>query len=334
MSTTRIVPTTLIVSLAVLGAAACSAGRTTTQPVRPVSPTTTEPSPPAPTTSTAATTEAPSPPTTVTTTPPPAPARPTAPVDALVPTAPTGARLHLRCAGSGPSTVLLIAGFGNGADTWSAVAPTVSEQARVCSYDRFGTGTSDAPPADQTFATEASDLHDLLATSGEIGPYVVVGHSFGGAEAVEFTSRYADEVDGLLLLDASPTDWPSAVCAVPDDGSQGAAVYRATCAALSSPSQNPERLDVATAFPQVGAISTLGAVPLVVETRADLTQPGLAAAIDEQLADVWRAGQDHWAALSSSSRVVRVAQTSHNIQVDQPQAVIDQVVSLLPQPGA
>jgi pimeloyl-ACP methyl ester carboxylesterase len=229
---------------------------------------------------------------------------------------------------------VLIPGFGTGADIWNAVAPALSGQTRVCSYDRFGTGTSDAPPADQTFASEAADLHDLLRISGETGPYVVVGHSFGGAEAVELTSRYADEVEGLLLLDASPTDWPAAVCAVPDDGSQGAAVYRATCTALSSPSQNPERLDVATAFSQVGAISTLGAVPLVVETRADLTQPGLAPAIDEQLADVWRAGQDHWASLSSASRMVRVAQTSHNIQVDQPQAVIDQVVTLLPPPAA
>ena len=52
---------------------------------------------------------------------------------------------------------------------------------------------------------------------------MVVGHSFGGAEAVTFASLFADEVTGLVLLDASPTSWPTEVCAVPDDGSDMAA---------------------------------------------------------------------------------------------------------------
>ena len=84
-------------------------------------------------------------------------------------------------------------------------------------------------PATQTFATQAADLHTLLQSAGEPGPYVIVGHSFGGAEAVTFASMFPTEVRGLLLVDASPPAWNTAICAVPDDGSDAAGVFQALC---------------------------------------------------------------------------------------------------------
>ena len=255
--------------------------------------------------------------------------RPRATVDRLVPVGAGGPRLHLRCTGTGSSTVVLVAGFGDAGDGWGAVTPAISGRARVCSYTRFGLGTSDAPPRDQTFETEATDLHELLRVAGEPGPYVVVGHSFGGAEAVTFTARYRDEVEGLLLLDASPPGWPAAVCAVPDDGSDTAAGFRQTCATLSGAGANPERLDAMRAFAQTAAIRSLGDVPMVVATRADLSHPGLAPAADANLAHVWRAGQAHWASLSPSARLVTVADSGHYLQIDQPAAVIDAIRSLV-----
>ncbi len=95
-------------------------------------------------------------------------------------------RMHIRCIGSGAMTVLLIAGWDDGGDKWGDIEPAISEHAHVCSYARFGTGTSDAPSSTQTFETQAADLHALLHKAGEPGPYVVLGHSFGGAEAVTF----------------------------------------------------------------------------------------------------------------------------------------------------
>src|SRR5262249_50783552 len=159
-----------------------------------------------------------------------------------VPVTPGGPQLHISCAGAGPATVVLIAGFGDGGDGWDSIEPTLAEHTRVCTYSRFGTGSSDPPTAVQTFATEADDLHALLHSAGEPGPYSVVGPSFGGAEAVTFTQRYPGEVNGLLLLDASPPDWPAAVCAVSDDGSDAAAGFRQTCAMVSEPDGNPEQL--------------------------------------------------------------------------------------------
>ena len=165
--TTRLIPLVSLVSLLALGAVACADDRSdpTADGRTSVVDSTVPSAAPVKSTTLAA-------PTTTTTVA--APVRPTGTVDTLLPIGEGGARLHLPCAGSGAATVVLIAGFGNGGDTWGAVAPELSADSRVCSYDRFGTGTSDAPPADQTFTSEADDLHQLPQTAGEVGPYVVV----------------------------------------------------------------------------------------------------------------------------------------------------------------
>lgn len=257
------------------------------------------------------------------------PARPTQRVDRLAPVGPDGERMQLTCTGDGDRTVLLLAGFGDAGESWSIVAPALSEHARVCIPVRFGLGASDGPPSTQTFTTEAADLHRLLAAAGEPGPYVVVGHSFGGAEAVAFAAAHADEVAGVVLVDASPVTWPAVSCAVPDDGSEAAASFRQSCSMISDPARNPERLDAPAAFDDVAEVASLGDLPLVVLTRASVDYPGLAPAVAAPLADAWRDGQARWASLSSASTVVPVGDTGHVIQFDQPDAVTDQVLALL-----
>jgi pimeloyl-ACP methyl ester carboxylesterase len=225
--------------------------------------------------------------------------------------------------------VVLIAGFGGGLDSWAAIAPTMSQTTRVCSYERFGDGTSDAPPAPQTFATEADDLHTLLQSTGEPGPYLIIGHSFGGPEAVTFASVFAADVRGLILIDASPTEWNTAICAVPDDGSDTAHVFIDLCAQQSSPANNSEHLDAPTAFAEVAAINSLGPVPMIVVTADHHSYPGLAPTEEARLDDVWRAGQAHWASLTTTAQLISVDNTSHNIQLDRPEIVLDKIKELL-----
>ncbi len=230
-------------------------------------------------------------------------------------------QMHIRCIGSGAQTVVLIAGWDDGGDKWGAIEPAISERARVCSYSKFGTGTSDAPSSTQTFDTEAADLHALLDEAGEPGPYVALGHSFGGAVAVTFASKYADEVSGLVLLDASPTSWPATVCSV--------AAYEGGCAVMHDPTLSPERLDVFRAFEEVATITSLGDLPMTVITAAHRTDPALAQSELARLDAVWAEGVGRWAGLSSSSSVVSVENTGHNIELDQPQVVIQELLDLL-----
>lgn len=253
--------------------------------------------------------------------------RPTEPVDQLVPVG--GAKMHATCTGHGDVTVLLLSGFTDPGDSWTKVVPAVSPKARVCSYSRFGLGTSDAPPTPQTFASQAKDLRAALDAMHEPGPFVVVGHSFGGAEAVTFTAQNQADVRGLLLVDASPPAWHDASCAVPDDGTAKAQEFKLSCTMAHAPANNPERLDGPAAFAGVASIQSLGNVPMIVSTRARASYPGLAAAQEERLRQVWDAGQQHWMSLSTSSRLVPVENTGHVIQMDRPDVVIDAIDHLL-----
>ncbi len=184
-----------ILAAAVVSSSACGSSTSTAPTAPPNAPTTaaTSPESTTPAASSTATTDTDPPTTTVTTV-----ARPTATIDQLV--GAEGARVHVRCVGHGDTTVVLIASFGGDNTGWVKVEPALAVRARVCSYERPGTGTSDPATSTATFTTQATELHALLLTIGEPGPYVVVGHSFGGAEAVTFASRFADEVTGVAHI--------------------------------------------------------------------------------------------------------------------------------------
>ena len=245
--------------------------------------------------------------------------RPTEPVDELVAVA--DGRLHLRCSGGGDSTVLLLAGWDHASPDWAGIEPSIAQHARVCSYDRFGTGTSDAAATPQTFETQVADLHELLEAAGEPGPYVVVGHSFGGAEAVTFAATHPDEVAAVMLVDASPTTWPSTVCSIP--------AYASGCALMRNPAQG-ERLDVFPAFEAVAGIRSLGDLPLTVLTATERTTDGLTPEERTELHARWNEGTEHWTTLSTRSRLVAVEDSGHAIQIDQPGVVLAELVELLP----
>ncbi len=135
--------------------------------------------------------------------------RPAAIVDTIVAT-PNG-RLDLHCQGEGDTTVVLIAGFNDDGSNWGSVTPALAESTRVCWYSRFGTGDSDPPSTPQTFSSQARDLHALLRAASEPGPYVVVGHSYGGAVGRHASRRCSPSRSaGVVLIDASPPGWNQA----------------------------------------------------------------------------------------------------------------------------
>lgn len=117
-----------------------------------------------------------------------------------------GVSLNLNCVGSGPPTVILDSGLGVPAAGWDLVMPDVARFARVCSYDRAGYGWSSAGPMPRTSEQIAKELHALLAASGEKGPYVLAGHSFGGYNLRVYTGKYPADVAGLVLVDTSHED--------------------------------------------------------------------------------------------------------------------------------
>ncbi len=117
-----------------------------------------------------------------------------------------GYSLHIYCTGSGSPTVILDAGGGNSSFDWDQVQPGIAKFTRVCSFDRAGNGWSDESPNPRTSKYMVEELHTLLKNSETPGPYILVGHSLGGANARLYASQYPDEVAGIVLVDASHED--------------------------------------------------------------------------------------------------------------------------------
>ncbi len=117
-----------------------------------------------------------------------------------------GHRLHVVVSGVGQRgpVVILESGIGGATSaSWGWVEPAVAVFAPVVAYDRAGLGWSDPGPLPRDTRRLATELHAALASAGLSGPYVYVGHSYGGLIARMFTHLYPAEVAGLVLVESS-----------------------------------------------------------------------------------------------------------------------------------
>jgi pimeloyl-ACP methyl ester carboxylesterase len=111
-----------------------------------------------------------------------------------------GLRIHVAESGKG-RTVVFESGMGEDANTWNDVRSAVAEFSHTFAYDRPGLGQSDATSQPRTVVQMAADLHAVLKAADLRPPYVLVGHSLGGAIVQVFAHRYPNDVAGLVLVD-------------------------------------------------------------------------------------------------------------------------------------
>ncbi len=114
-----------------------------------------------------------------------------------------GHRLHIHCTGKGSPTVVVENGLGDFSFDWILVQDRVSKFSRICTYDRAGYAWSDPGPKPRTFAQINLELRDGLSKLGERGPYLLVGHSYGGPLVRNFALTYPHDTAGMVLVDAS-----------------------------------------------------------------------------------------------------------------------------------
>jgi len=114
-----------------------------------------------------------------------------------------GHRLHVDCTGSGAPTVVVENGLGDFSFDWVLVQSRVAKFTRICTYDRAGYAWSDTGPKPRSFAQINLELHDALRKLGEHGPFIMVGHSYGGPVARNFAALYRADVAGMVQVDAA-----------------------------------------------------------------------------------------------------------------------------------
>ena len=239
-----------------------------------------------------------------------------------------GHSLHLDCRGHGSPTVVLFNGLGEISASWTRISSLVAEDTRVCAFDRAGQGWSTDADHPQDGIEAAQDLHTLLSAAGETGPYVLTGHSTGGAYAMTYASQYPADVAGLVLLDSSS---PEQLAKIPAYAGQyavmrrglailptlarlgighavpashlpspaGAQVTALTATARSARNSRDEISVVLDVFAQAQALTTLDGRPLAVVTASD------------SLEDTGWAGAQNDLAELSTNHVHRTVESTH-----------------------
>lgn len=260
-----------------------------------------------------------------------------------------GRKMYLACRGTGSPIVVLVSGQRGSAEEWSitasaapAVFPEVAGFTRVCTYDRPGTPVGEAPsrsdPASQptTAADSVADLHVLLTASGEVGPLVLVGQSYGGLVVRLYASLYPDQVLGLVLVDAlteglrdaeTPEQWAIQRRLIEGEIRESVALYPAL-----------ERIDVDHSFDQLRAAPPIRPLPLIVlsadrpwgpQIPSMIAAGTLPADIPPDFGYVTDAAQKQaqarLAALVPSAKHITNTNSGHDIHKEQPQLVINAI---------
>lgn len=119
-----------------------------------------------------------------------------------------GYRLHVVAEGErgGRPTVVWMPGGHAGGFSLHHLHRALREEARSILVDRPATGWSDIGPFPRTTTREADEVFAALDAAGEKGPFVLVGHSFGGLLVANMARRHPERLAGLVLLDPTPPD--------------------------------------------------------------------------------------------------------------------------------
>jgi pimeloyl-ACP methyl ester carboxylesterase len=224
-----------------------------------------------------------------------------------------GVRQWIECRGTGPVTVVVIPGLNASAAAWRGVLPELQASSRVCVYDRPGIGLS-PPRANSTQIVDAGlyavELRALLDAVGEPGPYVLLGHSFGGLIARAFLARYPRTVRAILLAESD----------TPGDPTTGRYWFEAN-----------HDVDMAASSAAADGGPRMGRMPLLVLSASNPERDHLGGPTYGQPAwmiALWRREQAADVLLSTDAIQV-TAHSGHVLQADDPAAVIEAVRTLL-----
>ena len=92
--------------------------------------------------------------------------------------------------------------------TWDQQVRALTQAGfRVLSYDNFGRGYSDRPAVTYDQKLHLRQLKELEDKLGLTKPFDLIGISLGGGTAVNFTARYPDRVDKLVLISPLINDY-------------------------------------------------------------------------------------------------------------------------------
>lgn len=225
--------------------------------------------------------------------------------------------------------VVFESGMGEDLSTWQKVQPAVAKFSGTFAYDRAGLGKSEPSPHPKSVEAMTSELHALLRAAKIEPPYILVGHSLGGAIIQLYAHTYPAEIAGLVFVD-------------PEDGrlldklkaqlpTEQWNARQKTLDAMMPKFSDAQKAELEGSKASGSALSAalpLPDVPVVLLTGT-LKDPDFPGNPLEQ--DLKLALQNEFLANLPHARHVLVPQSRHYIQDDAPDLVIDAIHDVLTQ---
>ena len=268
-----------------------------------------------------------------------------------------GHDIHLYCVGEGSPTGVFESDLDQyGSLSWNAVQGEIGKYTRACSYDRAGIMWSEPGPRPRDGETIAAELKTVLEKAEEEGPYILVGHAFGGAYLRIFAGQNPDDLCGMLLVESSHPEMlkrfeeVGVVPEIPDKnirplillfshlGSPGRykgnvynlppEIYDPVQAFLPESSMTwfDEKVESPNTLAQAGQYEYLGDWPLIVlATSGPSSSLG---DLGQKLDDLWIEIQRELLLLSENSEI-RIYEEGHYPQLQSPELVIEAIQDIL-----
>jgi pimeloyl-ACP methyl ester carboxylesterase len=265
--------------------------------------------------------------------------------------------IHLHCTGAGGPTVVFESDLDQyGSLSWLPVQDAIAKFTRACSYDRAGIMWSEPGPRPRDGETIASELGAVLNAAGEDGPYVLVGHAFGGAYVRIFAGQNPDDVCGMVLVESSHPEMLTRFAElgvtqeIPDKGIRPLILllsylgmpgrFKGNPYDLPAEIYNPqqsffpesslawfdEKVEARDTLAQAGQYEYLGDFPLIVVATA--IPPSSMENGRQEMQDLWLELQHELLLLSENSEL-RIFTGGHYPQLQSPELVIEAVQDVL-----
>jgi pimeloyl-ACP methyl ester carboxylesterase len=200
-------------------------------------------------------------------------------------------------------------------------------------YDRIGLGRSSKADRPRTSFDVANELRALLAREKVTPPYVLAGQSLGGMNALAFAIRNHDEVGGVVLIDSShPQQLQRMNAVLPPRRDDESEVLRGFRDGPDRAAMGGEWFDFGKNADQFANNMSIGNIPLLVLTAApQLPNDQSPVPHEWQIAiePVHQQLQRELAGVSTDSKQVVAHKAGHNIQLDEPELVLDAITTLV-----
>jgi pimeloyl-ACP methyl ester carboxylesterase len=109
--------------------------------------------------------------------------------------------VHYTVTGGGPQTLVLLHGFSDNLTTWNRVVPPLAVSNRVIAIDLPGFGRSTRSWQPALLDGYVDVVAEVLDAEGVDGPVSLMGNSMGAAVAALFATRYPLRTAQVVLID-------------------------------------------------------------------------------------------------------------------------------------